>query len=166
MQFLILMLIVTVVAWALPGSAGGRSLKAAMRRGMGVAFIFVGVSHFVIPDSFLVYFPDWVPARELVIYASGVVEVIVGIALLAGRYQPQVGLAITAYLALIFPGNVYAAISGGEGTLPGLIDAWWYRWVRLPFQALFIWWALYSTDALPSRRPLAGGVAQESARST
>jgi uncharacterized membrane protein len=135
-----------------------------MRRGMGVAFIFVGVSHFVIPASFLVYLPDWVPARELVIYATGVVEVIAGVALLAGRYLPPVGLAVAAYLVLIFPGNVYAAISGGEATLPGLIDAWWYPWVRLPFQALFIWWALYCTDALSGRAPSVSPMAHEGVR--
>ena len=148
MQFLILTLIVTLAAWALPASAGGRSLKVAMRRGMGVAFIFVGVSHFVIPASFLVYLPDWVPARELVIYATGVVEVIAGIALFAGRYLPQVGLAIARLSGVDLPGERLRGHLGGEATLPGLIDAWWYPWVRLPFQVLFIWWALYCTDAM------------------
>ncbi len=117
-----------------------------MRRGMAVGFLFTGVSHFAMPESFLVYFPSWVPFTELIVYASGAVEIVGGLALLfARRYRTQVGLAMAAYLVMVFPGNVYAAVAGTEENLPGLIDASWYPWVRLPFQALFVWWVLHST---------------------
>ena len=145
MQFLVVLVVATLAAWALPARLGGRSLRDAMRRGLGIGFLFTGVSHLAMPDSFLVYFPGWVPAPEAIIFLSGLVEVAGGLALLVGRYRTQVGLAMAAYLVLVFPANVYAAVAGVDENLPGLVDAAWYPWARLPFQALFVWWALHST---------------------
>ena len=146
MQFLAVLVLATLAAWSLPARLGGRSLRDAMRRGLGVGFLFTGVSHLAMPDSFLVYFPDWIPFPEAIVYASGAVEIAGGLALFARRYQRQVGLALAAYLVLVFPANVYAAVAGADETLPGLVDAAWYPWARLPFQALFVWWALWSTQ--------------------
>ena len=154
MQFLIVLLVASLVAWALPARFGGRSVRYAMRHGLAVGLVFTGVSHFLMPESFLVYFPSWVPFPELIIYASGLVEIVGALALFVRRYRAQVGLALAAYFVLVFPGNVYAAVAGGEESLPGLIEAAWYPWVRLPFQALFVWWALGSTrPAAPAGRP-------------
>jgi len=152
MQFLILLLVASFLAWALPARLGGRSVQDAMRRGLGVAFLFAGASHLAMPDSFLVYFPGWVPFPEALVYLSGLVEVVGGLALLIRRYRTQAGRAVAAYLVLVFPANVYAAVAGVEGSLPGLIDATWYPWARLPFQALFVWWALRSTGERPFGR--------------
>ncbi len=165
MQFLAVLVLATLAAWALSPRFGGRSLRDAMRRGLAVGLVFTGVSHFAMPGSFLVYLPDWVPFPELIVYASGLVEIGGALALFVRQYRPQVGLALAAYFVLIFPGNVYAAVSGAEEGLPGLVDAAWYPWARLPFQALFVWWALRSTvepapsgGAAPVLRP--AGVAR------
>jgi MFS family permease/uncharacterized membrane protein len=145
MQFLVLLLVASFLAWTLPARLGGRSVQDAMRRGLGLAFLATGASHFAMPNSFLVYFPGWVPAPEALVYLSGLGEIGGGLALFNRRYQTQVGRAMAAYLVLVFPANVYAALAGVDENLPGLIDAAWYPWVRLPFQALFVWWALRST---------------------
>ncbi len=145
MQFLAVLVVATLVAWSLPARFGGRSLQDAMRRGLGLGFLFTGVSHLAMPGSFIVYFPGWVPFPEAIVYATGLLEVVGGLALFVRRYQRPVGLALAAYLVLVFPANVYAAVAGVDENLPGLVDAAWYPWARLPFQALFVWWALRST---------------------
>src|SRR3712207_5232924 len=123
MQFLVVLLVASLVAWALPARFGGRSTGDAMRRGLTVGLVFTGVSHFAMPGSFLVYLPGWVPFPKLIIYASGLVEIAGALALFVPRYRVQVGLALAAYFVLIFPGNVYAAVSGADENLPGLVDA-------------------------------------------
>ena len=133
MQFAAMLIVGLVVAWILPARLGGRSVQDAARHAMGIAFVFAGVSHFARQDMFLAHFPSWVPAGEALVYASGVVEIVGG-------------------LALFFPTNVYVAAAGVE--VPGLPEAAWYHWVRLALQPLFVWWALRSTGALK----LAGGV--------
>jgi len=111
---------------------------------MGIAFVLAGVTHFVMVDAFRAHIPTWAPARDLIVYASGVIEIIGGIALFIPRYQERVGQAVAAYLLLVFPANVYVALADVD--VPGSPDGW-YHWARLPFQALFIWWVLSSTRA-------------------
>ena len=146
MQFFALLVIAFGVGWLLPPRLGGRSVQDAMRRAMGVALLFTGVPHLAMPESFRVYFPGWVPVVDALVYATGAVEVVGGLALFGRRYRAQVGLAVAAYFVLVFPANVYVAAAGVEQSLPGLLDASWYPWVRLPFQALFVWWVLRSTQ--------------------
>ena len=64
MQFLVLLLVASFLAWTLPARLGGRSVQDAMRRGLGLAFLGTGVSHLAMPDPFLVYLPDWVSRRR------------------------------------------------------------------------------------------------------
>ncbi len=154
MQFFALLLVAFGVGWVLPARLGGRSVQDAMRRALGVGLLFTGGSHLAMPDSFRVYFPSWVPFVDALVYATGAVEIVGGLALFGRRYRTQVGLAIAAYFVLVFPANVYVAVAGVEESLPGLLDAAWYPWVRLPFQALFVWWALRSTQPpAPAGRP-------------
>lgn len=147
MQFFVVLVVATLIGWVLPARLGGRSLQDAARRALGIGFVFAGVSHLAMPASFLVYFPNWVPFPEAIVYVSSVIEIAGGLAVFVRRYQRPVGLALAAYLVLVFPANAYAAVAGVDENLPGLIDAAWYPWARLPFQALFVWWALWSTAA-------------------
>jgi uncharacterized membrane protein len=155
MEFLAVLLLFTGIVWALPARWGGRSLREAMRYAMGIAFIGAGISHLVMPESFVFYLPEVIPFRDGIVLISGVIEIAGGLAVLAGRYRQQVGLALAAYLLLILPGNIYVAVAGIDEPTLGSQVAWWLPWLRLPIQAFFIWWALYSTGAmnlLPSRR--------------
>jgi uncharacterized membrane protein len=145
MQFLITLVVGFVVAWTLPARLGGRSAQDAARRALGVAFVFAGASHFARREMFLAHFPSWVPAAEALVYASGVVEIVGGLALFVRRHRARVGLALAAYLVVVFPANVYVAVAGVD--VPGLPDAGWYHWARLALQPLFVWWALRSTGA-------------------
>jgi uncharacterized membrane protein len=144
MMFLGLLAIGFLAAWVMPARYGGRSVKTSARHAMGVALVFAGVSHLMMVESFRAHLPEWVPHRDLIVYVTGVIEIVGGLALFARRYQEQVGWAVAAYLVLVFPGNLYVAVAGID--VPGSPDGW-YPWVRLPFQALFIWWVLRSTGA-------------------
>jgi uncharacterized membrane protein len=113
------------------------------RRGMAVAMVFAGVSHVVRPDPFVQHLPDWMPAREALVLITGVIEVLLGAALVRPRSRRRLaGRALAAYFVAVFPANVYVAIEGVDvDGQPGGT----YHWIRLPMQALFIAWALWST---------------------
>ena len=77
------------------------------------------------------------------VLVTGVVEVLLGAALLtAPPWRRRAGLLLAAYLVAVFPGNLYVALADVDvqGQPGG-----WYPWLRLPLQALFIAWALWST---------------------
>ena len=105
--------------------------------------VAAGISHFVIHDEFLAQTPTWLPARSAVIWVSGVIEILLGLALVTvRRRRRELGWVVAGFFVLIFPGNVYQAVAGTDGF--GL-DTPVARWTRLAFQPLLIIWALWST---------------------
>lgn len=124
--------------------AGARSWA---RVGLGAAFVVAGVAHFATPLPFLQHIPPWIPAATAVVYASGLVEIALGFALIAWRSrQRDVGLVTAAFLLAVWPTNIYVAVAGIDvDGLPGGL----YPWIRLPFQVLFIAWALWATRSEP-----------------
>ena len=145
MIFLVVLALATVVAaLVLWPSSGRRSARRAARIGMAAAMVFAGVAHWVMPTPFVQHLPPWVPAAEALVLVTGVVEIGLGAALLLRQpWRRRAGLALAAYLVAVFPANVYVAVAGieVEGQPGG-----WYPWLRLPFQVLFVAWALWSTE--------------------
>jgi uncharacterized membrane protein len=90
--------------------------------------------------------PGWVPLdADLVVVLSGVVEIVLGLALIvATRFRHQVGWCAAAFFVAIFPGNVSQFIDGDAAF--GL-DSDLARGIRLLFQPLLVVWALWSTGA-------------------
>ncbi|HST96252.1 MAG TPA: hypothetical protein VLJ85_01325 [Geodermatophilus sp.] len=144
MIFLVVLALATVVAaLVLWPSSGRRSARRAARLGMATAMVFAGVAHWLIPTPFVQHLPPWVPAAEVLVLVTGVVEIGLGAALLLRQpWRRGAGLALAAYLVAVFPANVYVAVAGidVEGQPGG-----WYPWLRLPFQVLFVAWALWCT---------------------
>lgn len=120
------------------------------RLALGAAIIFAGVSHLVMPTPFVQHLPSWVPARETLVFATGLVEIAFGPALwfTKGRARRWTGWALAVYLVGVFPGNIYVAVAGidVQGQPDGL-----YAWLRLPLQVLFVWLALWCTGAVGNR---------------
>ena len=106
---------------------------------VALLFFFTGMGHFVQIGEMVEMLPPWVPARTGIIWASDVFELLLALGLLTSRYTRFAGLCAIAFLILVFPGNVYAAIirveMGGHGAGPA------YLLVRAPFQVLLIAWA-------------------------
>lgn len=119
------------------------SARSAARAGMAVAMAFAGLSHLFMPTPFVQHLPTWVPAREELVFLTGLLEIALGAALLLRRpLQQRAGLALAAYLVAVFPANVYVAAAGidVDGQPGGA-----YPWLRLPLQLVFVAWALWST---------------------
>jgi len=109
--------------------------------GYAAAFAFFSVGHFVISDEMVSMLPDFLPARRPLVYATGLLEAGLALALLPKRTRAYAGLGCIAVLILFFPGNIYAAINGvGPGG-----HQWGpvYLLVRTPLQALLIFWGYW-----------------------
>lgn len=80
---------------------------------LAALLVAAGIGHLVAPEEFLAQTPTWLPARELIVLASGVIEIALGLALLlARRRRREVGIAVALFFVLILPGNVYQAVAG------------------------------------------------------
>jgi uncharacterized membrane protein len=121
----------------------GRRLGAARRGQISLAalFLFTGLGHFVQTSQMAEMLPPFVPLRIPLVLLSGVFEWLLAIGLLVPRFAPVAGMAAIAFLILVFPGNIYAAMHrvdfGGHGAGPA------YLLVRAPFQLLLIAWAYW-----------------------
>lgn len=121
-------------------------VATAARVLLGVVLVAAGTAHLTFArEAFQAQVPSWFPADpDTVVVASGVVEVLLGAALLSGRRRHLVGWVVAAFFVIIFPGNVAQYVEGTDGF--GL-DTDRARFVRLLFQPLLVAWALWSTGA-------------------
>ncbi len=115
---------------------------------LGLTLIYTGTLHLTSQrEEFQAQVPSWLPFDpDFVVLASGVVEILLGLALiLLWSYRQQVGIATAIFFILIFPGNVWQYIDGIDAF--GL-DTDTKRLTRLFFKPILVLWALWSTGAL------------------
>ncbi len=132
--------------------SGVSRTQTAFRLLLGAALVFAGSSHLWWSRSeFLAQVPDWFPGDpDVVVVLSGVVEVLIGTALLlAAKYRVIVGLVAAAFFVVIFPGNIAQLV---EGTDAFGLESDTSRVVRLFFQPVLIGWALWSSGAWSALR--------------
>ena len=119
---------------------------------LGFALAYAGVGHLT---TSRVEFQAQVPSvfaeyADFVVLASGVVEIVLGLALVGlWKYRVQVGWVVAAFFVAIFPGNISQYVNGVDAF--GL-DSDTSRLVRLFFQPVLVVWALWSTGAWGSWR--------------
>ena len=150
MIFLLVLAIATGSSAAVLAVRRRSSMRRAALEGMAVAMAFAGISHLLLPTPFVQHLPTWVPMREELVFLTGLLEIALGVALLLRQpLRRLAGLALAGYFVAVFPSNVYVATAGVDvDGQPGGA----YPWLRLPFQLLFVVWALWST-----RKPEAAG---------
>ena len=115
---------------------------------LGIALTYAGTTHLTSSrQEFQAQVPTWLPLdADFVVIASGIVEIILGLALLIlWRYRSQVGLIVAIFFILIFPGNINQYVNGIDAF--GL-DTDQARLTRLFFQPLLVAWALWSTGGI------------------
>lgn len=114
---------------------------------LGAFLVFAGLSHlFWARETFAAQVPEWVPlSTDFVVLASGVVEIVLGLALLFWTARaPLVGWVVAAFFVAVFPGNISQFVTHTDAF--GL-DSDTARGIRLLFQPLLIVWALWCTGA-------------------
>jgi uncharacterized membrane protein len=119
---------------------------------LGLTLCYTGILHLTSQRlEFQAQVPSWLPLEpDFVVIASGIVEILLGLALITlWKYRKQVGIATAIFFLLIFPGNIWQYLDG--------IDAFGLntdteRGVRLLFQPVLVLWALWSTESILKRR--------------
>jgi uncharacterized membrane protein len=119
---------------------------------LGFALAYAGVGHLTTSrQEFQAQVPSLLADyADFVVLASGVVEIALGVGLIAlWKYRVQLGWIVAAFFVAIFWGNISQYVNGVDAF--GL-DTDTKRLVRLFFQPLLVMWALGSTGAWSARR--------------
>ena len=109
--------------------------------GLGLCFIFFAIGHLVKTQGMLEMLPTWIPYRRLIIYATGLLELAIAVALFIPSLQLRAAKLAIGVFIVFFPANIYAALLG-----VGLGGHQWgaiYLLIRAPLQLILIAWAYF-----------------------
>ena len=126
--------------------------RRAFRIVLAVFMMGIGALHFVNPADFVQIVPRALPAPLALVLVSGFFEILGGAGLLVPRVRRYASFGLVALYVAVFPANVNMAVHDlqlGSAHVPAFL-----LWLRLPFQLVFIAWALWvgKPDA-PSSSP-------------
>jgi uncharacterized membrane protein len=144
---LLLVLIVLLAAWLAfraVGAAGVHPLapwQDSARYALAVMFVFTATAHFnKMKHDLARMIPAYFPRPLLIVYATGVLELLGAAGLVLPEFRRVAGICLIALLVGMFIANVNAAQRGvtlrGKPPTP--------LWLRAPMQILFIallWWS-------------------------
>ncbi|NNV57969.1 DoxX family protein [Limnovirga soli] len=124
------------------------TLQKILRIVLGAFMVLAAIGHLTFQRAeFQAQVPDWLPlSKDLVVILSGIVELVLGLSMIFWkRERIRVGMALALFYVLIYPGNIaqYVNHTNAFG-----LDTDNARMIRLLFQPVLIWWALWSTGAL------------------
>ena len=121
------------------------TVKSVARAALAVFMITIGVVHFVAPLGFVQIVPKALPAPLLLVYVSGVFEVLGGVGILVPRTRRLAGYGLIALYVAVFPANINMAMNHIEPAGTHIPEALY--WLRLPLQVVLIAWAWWCTRA-------------------
>ena len=106
---------------------------------MSAFIFFAGITHLVNPDAFLPAVPVFFPLTFVIIYFTGVLEIILAFLLIKDKTQDFAAKFLALYLLLLLPIHIYISYYGIE--IFGVQDKW-ILWLRTGFQFVLYFWAL------------------------
>lgn len=129
--------------------------RALLRVLLALGMVSIGVLHFLRPEPFVRIVPPQLPAPWLLVYASGLAEIALGLLVLPRRTRRLAAFGLVALYVAVFPANLYMALAEVQLD-PAAPLPLWMLWARLPLQVVFIAWALWVRHVEPAVEPAAG----------
>jgi uncharacterized membrane protein len=113
---------------------------------LALLFSGAGVLHFVLPAAYVKIMPSYLPDPWLLVYVTGVLEMLGGFGLLIPGTRRFSAWGLVILLVAVFPANITMAMDHSRFPMVPL----WAALVRLPLQLPMIWWAwLYTRPSVP-----------------
>ena len=113
---------------------------------ISLAFIGAGLNHFLNEDFYVSIMPPYLPAHLELVYISGVLEMLGGVALLISRLRRIAGLGLMLLTIAVFPANIHMALHPELYSDVASVEA---LYIRLPLQLVILAW-LYWVSQRPS----------------
>lgn len=104
-------------------------------------FLVGGLGHFAAADFFVSICPPWVPEPLLVVYVSGVIELLLTALLIPVPTRPLAGVALLALIVAVTPANVWMLTQHDSQFAQFPV---WLLWFRLVIQVALlanVWWS-------------------------
>ncbi|MDB2438493.1 DoxX family protein [Hellea sp.] len=104
-------------------------------------FFVAGIMHFVQDDSFAAIVPPVLPFPKLIVWVTGVMELVFAVGLVLPKYRKAAGFWLAPYLLAVLPANIYMAMHNIPlGDMAASPTALWVRVaLQFPLIALILW---------------------------
>ena len=99
---------------------------------MSFMYVFIGIKHFTDPQYFLDIVPPQLPSKLFLVYLTGLIEVVGGVAILAPKTRKVGAYLLIFLLVSVFPANIYLYASETPQSLLGISET--DALIRMPFQ--------------------------------
>lgn len=142
-------------ACVVQGPMSPKQKQLLARSILTLIFVGVGIAHFTSADRMVANMPPYIPLPREAVLVSGVFEILGGLGIWAPwpKLRRLAGYGLIALLCSVYIVNIDMAIHGSpmrDGTVvPG---GAFLLWLRLPFQFVMMWMALYATRPDPESK--------------
>ena len=114
-----------------------KTLKLILTLLFGAFMIFGGVNHFLKPEMYFPFIPDFLP-KEVINYFAGILEIVLGVGVFIPKFRTIATLGILLLMLAFLPLHILDVFS--ESPAIGSHEA---ALVRLPLQFVLILWAWF-----------------------
>lgn len=128
-------------------------VKTGLLGFFALSFIGVGITHFTNEAFFLKIMPPYIPAHQICVWLSGLVEILGGLLLLVPATRRWGAWLLIGLLIAVFPANIH--VYQNQHLVPASPAA---HLLRLPLQGVMIAWAwFYTRTSSGSPEPASSG---------
>ena len=106
---------------------------------MAAMYVFAGIMHFVKPKMYIRIMPRYLPEHKLLVFLSGIAEVLLGIGLCFEATRELSIYGIIAMLTVFLLVHFY--MLSGEKASAGIPK--WILILRIPLQFFLMYWAWF-----------------------
>lgn len=141
---IVLLIASLLTAGIAKAATGNWDWTFAANAGMCAMLLFTALGHFLFTTGMTGMIPKSIPCKKFLVYATGIAEIVIGLALLWTPARATAAIVMIVLLCLMLPANIYAAMNHinyetGERNGKGIR----YLWFRIPLQLFFIAWIWY-----------------------
>ena len=108
-------------------------LWTAIRILFAIFMVYAGVQHFLKPEFYIPFVPSFLPFTTVIIYVSGLIEVLLGIMLFIPKYIKAGAIGLMILMVMFLPIHLWDVFSDAPA-----IGSHQAALIRLPVQFIFI----------------------------
>ena len=88
-----------------------KNLKSLGSWFFAVFFFYAGLMHFVQEESFTAILPPFIPFPKLIVWTTGLMELVFAILLILPRYRKLAGFLLAPFLLAVLSANIHMAMN-------------------------------------------------------
>ena len=113
---------------------------------MAVMYIVAGIFHFIKPRAYLRIMPRYLPKHKLLVFLSGVIEIMLGVALSVPEFTTVAIYGVILMLLAFMPVHIYMLLE--KKAHLGIPK--WVLILRIALQFGLMYWAWYYLSIVPA----------------